>query len=281
MIATLCAACGVEALSPEQLADAASLRVAASECRRRDARSYCQVLYEIFGLADPEIPNVHTLLAKIGFLSYVTTTYDPLMAKALLWSGKAVDIYFPPSLPYRAIDTGALFHIHGRVEPDRAPGLDQLILNNEDFEREYNDHNGTLRSFLVQLFEYESCCFIGCGFREAELQEIFKICREIRQRIGRGAADFPAQKLFAVVPTIYRTQGGSDGESSSGAMRKELPERDTELESDEDQRFRELGITTVRYDPIDESHTGLRRFLSRFIDLPTPQPRVLPPERLS
>jgi hypothetical protein len=29
------------------------------------------------------------------------------------------------------------------------PNSDELILCNEDFEREYNDHNGTLRSFLV------------------------------------------------------------------------------------------------------------------------------------
>jgi hypothetical protein len=29
------------------------------------------------------------------------------------------------------------------------PNSDELILGNEDFEREYNYHNGTLRSFLV------------------------------------------------------------------------------------------------------------------------------------
>ena len=29
------------------------------------------------------------------------------------------------------------------------PNSDELILGNEDFEREYNEHNGTLRTFLV------------------------------------------------------------------------------------------------------------------------------------
>lgn len=281
LILKLCEACGVAAPTLERLTDAESLRSAASECRRRDERSYCRVLFDEFGPPEPEIPTVHILLGKIGFRSYVTTCFDPLMSKALALNGKSVQIYRPPSLPYKAIGPNGLLHIHGCVERDRVPNSGELILGNEDFERVYKDTNATLRSFLLQLLEYDSCCFIGCGFREAELQEIFKICREIRQRIARESADLPAQQLFAVVPTYWRTDSTSDGDSSTQDTSKASPARDMERESSEDQWFRELGITTVRYDALDESHTGLRRFLSQFADLPTPQFKVLPPERPS
>jgi hypothetical protein len=235
-------------------------------------------LFDEFGLPDPEIPYIHILLTKIAFRSYVTTTFDPLMAKALALNGKRVDIYRPPSLPNKAIGPSALFHIHGCIE-GKIPSSDQLILGTEDFQREYKDDNGSLRSFLVQLFEFESCCFIGCGFREIELQEIFAVCRGIRQRIARRKVDFPAQQLFVLVPMVWRTESVSDGNTSTGEVLKSLPARDTERESDEDKRFRELGITTVRYDRIDEHYTGLRNFFSQFVNLPPPQFRDLPPEK--
>ena len=54
-----------------------------------------------------------------------------------------------------------------------------------------------------------------------------------------------------------------------------------EGERDEDRRFRELGITVVRYDKKDEKYSGLKKLLYQFADLPTPRVRTLPPEKLS
>ena len=54
---------------------------AASKCRGRNPNSYCQVLFDEFGAPDPDVPDVHLLLARMPFQSYVTTAFDPLMAK--------------------------------------------------------------------------------------------------------------------------------------------------------------------------------------------------------
>jgi hypothetical protein len=181
----------------------------------------------------------------------VTTTFDPLIHKALEDEpGKCAGVFRFPSLPV-AFESRYLFHIHGKIDVGAAPDPKNVILGTEAFKRAYDTQESLLWGFLQQVLSFHSCCFVGCGLREQEFQALFGTCGRIRKKAASigGLGDPPEH--FALFP-------GRDMESYASP---EEAQRDQARDAQVDDELKQVGITVIRYRVREQNHLGVRRFL--------------------
>ncbi len=110
----------------------------------------------------------------------------------------------------------------------------------------------------MQLFIYNACCFIGIGLREHELRQLFLACAAFRRTQQRDHPHVEPPRHYAVMPMLYRKTADAG-----------VNERDLEAEGVEARTFADLGITVVRYEPVDERHLGLIQLFGECLQLPT------------
>ncbi len=258
LVDRLCGACGVEPLTAEGREDADILLGKAEECREANEAAYCDVLTAAFGTEVYDIPRIYSQLAKLQFRSYVTTNFDPMLRTALDSIPEKCDgVYVYPDLPVQKIGRGRLFHIHGLMAPGAVLNVDRIVLAKADFERAYSHEYSMVRSFLAQLFTYNSCCFIGIGLREPELRRLFLACAAVRRKLQYDWPDLTPPRHYALLPMLYRRAGGPPGV------------RDLDAEAIEARTFDELGVNVVRYQPLDDRHLGLIQLLDECLELLT------------
>jgi hypothetical protein len=241
----------LEHLDPEALLELAD------RARESNEQAYCNILKETFGKPVVETRRAYDLLMRLKFKSYITTNFDPLLAiESRKPENKCNGVYTFPALPVDKIHTRAVYYIHGLVEVGVAPKSDQVILGQKGFKCAYNDSGGTLSSFLHQVLIFQPLFFIGCTLREPPLKRIFEICYKVRQQIERERPGQHAPQRYILLPMKFlKTQDNPSGQ------------RNIELEIDESDRFRELDINVVRYNPKDEKHSAIEEILEEWCSL--------------
>jgi len=250
LIKKLCERCGVEGAEPYENGEVDTLLERADMAKERDEEMYNTVLTEVFspGVNKRE---AYELLMRLEFKFYITTNFDPLLANETRRPEcQCNGVYCYPDLPYRR--DRVVYYIHGMVRDNKRL---EVILGKRDFDRGYSPET-PLYSFLHQVFTYEPILFIGCSLREPQLENIFKICHEIRRNIERRK-NIRAPNRYILLPYRFlRTQ--------------EMFEmgRDHRGEEEENNRFKDLGIIPIRYDPKDQQHSGLEEIFREWCDLP-------------
>jgi hypothetical protein len=182
LLRELCSTTGVSCPDQLELKPVEVFLALADQCQQANESKYCEVLSSRFACEPPEIPDSIRYLARLPFKSYVTTTFDPLIHKALEDEpGKCAGVFRFPSLPV-AFESRYLFHIHGKIDVGAAPDPKNVILGTEAFKRAYDTQESLLWGFLQQVLSFHSCCFVGCGLREQEFQALFGTCGRIRKK---------------------------------------------------------------------------------------------------
>lgn len=257
LITRICKACGLPIPSSVESQDADLLLKRADEARDRDEQAYCRVLGEVFGKPVVETRRAYDLLMKSKFQSYVTINFDPLLAtESRKLEHKCDGVYSFPSLPIHRIDKRAVYYIHGCIQPGSVPRADQIVLGRRDFERAYSDEGGTLKSFLHQLLTYQPLLFLGCTLREPPLKPIFENCLQVREFIKREWPNHRVPPRYTLLPMrFYRKESYRSRQ------------RDIDQEQEETDRFRQLDITVLRYDPLDEKHSAIEGILEEWCEL--------------
>jgi SIR2-like protein len=251
LLRELCDATGVSCPDQLDLKPVETFLALADRCQQTSESKYCGVLSGVFACEPPEIPDSIRYLARLPFKSYVTTTFDPLLRKALEdESGKCAGVYCFPSLPVTFGNT-YLFHIHGKIDVGATPDPKNVILGADAFNRAYDPKEALLWGFLQQLLSFHSCCFVGCGLREQEFQALFGTCARIREKAASTGGLGNPPEHFALLP-------GRDLESY--ASREEL-QRDEAKDAQVAIDLKEVGITVIRYRVLAENHLGATRFL--------------------
>lgn len=255
VVKKLCSETGVDCPAALEREPAETLLRLADNCRQTDADKYCDVLFRLFASEPPDIPESLHSLAALGFKSYVTTTFDPLLRRALEFEpGRTCDgWYCYPSVPTAALERRSLLHIHGKIDPGSVPSPSVIVLTGKDFDAAYDPANSPLWSFCQQLFTYYSCCFVGCGLKEPAFAKLLEVCHRIRENLQRMGGVGTPPEHFALLPehTISKIDTTLD----------RVGEEIHRLEAQETAVFGSLGITVVRYKVIDGKHVGLREFL--------------------
>lgn len=253
LVRKLCETCGIAAELADS-ADTATLLALADECKSRNDVAYCQCLEYEFAKPVTDIPKVYVQVAKLPFKSYITTNFDPLLKEAIQFFGRRCSgVYSPPSFKYESEGGGALYHIHGLVQPGNKVQLDSLVLTESDFKQAYSELRGTLRSFLTQVLTYESCFFLGGKLQEPELMYVSDLCHVLRKEFQPHYRNSSPPRHWILRPMVWQRDGQA---------------RDYESEQTEATTYRELGIQVVYYNPVDTDHSGLTMMLDGILQRP-------------
>jgi hypothetical protein len=176
-------------------------------------------------------PDRYHALAKIPFTSYLTTNYDSLLLKALEYHGGAAYYAYPNLGP--AHQQRVVYFIHGCIDYEDEHRELKLVLTDNEFEEAYE--HSVLTSLLTQTFVYRSVCFLGCGFTDEYLQNLFSFSHRARQSLSSESMG-PAPHSFALVDE-------SEDVPPAAAT---------------------WGIEVVRFDKRDANYTGLASILEHW-----------------
>lgn len=268
LIKELCSATGVAYLPQSEgvlVDDVNNLLQLARLCRDATESKYLDVLRSCFAGAPPSIPDTLRYLAKLHFKSYVTTTFDPLLERALQDEGNCKAVFtFPQPLPV-SFDNVYLWLLHGRIRQNLVSNATDVVLTDRDFEQAY-DPTGPLWGFLYQLLTFHSCCFIGCGLQEPPFSKLLEICREVREKAARAGSEDPPEHfvLLGDPPQVVINAAEENAPEKAKAMEQQAAQSEAD-------RLLRLGITVVRYQlGGDGQHLRLRDFLRDECLAPSP-----------
>ena len=249
LISTICHNCGLGHIDSTQPLNADSLMELADTAKAQDRDSYDRTLIDTFSGTVTQTRRAYELLMKLPFKLYLTINFDPLLAdETRKPENQCSEIYKYPSLPYK--EKRDVYYLHGLVEKDSDL---EVVLSKTEFEEAYH-HKSSLYNILYRTFVWENLLFVGCGLREPALQFVLDMChKQQRSLISKYGADQPPRR-YILKPYKY--------EPTSRTM-----QRLTKQEHDESQRFEELGIKVVRYDPRDR-HSGIEEMLEHLHRLP-------------
>lgn len=252
LINTLCNRCGV----PQQLtrdSSALDLQVAADRARNANTSIYYNVLGEVFGQPINRANVLYPILLSLPFRSYITTNYDPTLSFfASLRSDCTLPPMAYPNLDRAHINNRSIYYIHGYVSEDTCRASPPIILTKSDFDDAY-EYGSPLVAFLQQTFYHDPICFIGCGLNEPELNRLFDCVKKHHIYRHKLAADrmeppsHPPRRFQLLAKPVIKTNEAFDMRKSSDEMNR--------LED----KFKDLGIVTVWYVAMDDSHTVLRK----------------------
>lgn len=252
----LCEACGVEALASKETGDSAALMDKAEECKEANCEVYHAKLAELFGRPVITTRRAYHLLMKLPFKAFVTTNFDPLLSDAAGTHGNR-NISAYPSLAVPLIEKRphSVFHIHGLARRNNEPRGDDLVLAASEFASAY-DNDGVVSSFLNQLFLCYDVLFVGCSLSEPDVYAVFQRVHKIHVRIRRSHPQMTLPQRCVLRPMLYRKSLEGEGDPlARGVM------LDIDAQRAEDERFHEMNINVIRYEPADECHGEVEQIL--------------------
>jgi hypothetical protein len=260
LVCDLCSCCGVD-LSLAGNGNAADFLQLAEAALRADRIKYRRRLGEVFGKAVSVIPRLYKLLMRIPFKSYITLNFDPLLAEESRYlENPPCSIYPYPNLDRQHIGKRSIYYLHGYVGQSGIPEEVELVLAESEFAHAYRA-DGPLRQFLLPTLTHDPICFIGCELREPVFREVFRICGDQQKDLlRRGGTKVPPKYILLA----HRAVALADNGTASGDARRLAQEQ----EDDEAAFYDSLGVTVVRYTPLDEAHTGLCESLETVARLP-------------
>jgi hypothetical protein len=181
------------------------------------------------------------LLKRIGFYSYYTTNFDPLMIDVFsLHENVAYSCY--PGINCADHKQNGLYYLHGRIDPDRPTDPISIVLANSEYQRAYATAS-LLPGFVLHMFTRYSVCFVGCSFADENMRELLRICREVKTSLHDLNSN-SAPGWYAILPAS-----------------EDFP---TTLQT-------ECGIIPVEFEIGDSNYTGLVKLLEELAGVKQPE----------
>ena len=250
-VRVLCEACQVEPLrvsNREEDISPDELMLKSDECKKNNEELYYQVLRELFGYIHNQPRRTYDLIIKLPFKNFVTVNIDPLLADKCRLFKEKLELRVYPDLKSTYLDRGGVYYIHGMINPYE-DSTQYIVFSKSEFDEAYGDVS-LLPGFLKELFTYYNIIFIGCRLKEDKLSYTMKVAKEIREeKLTRKTKD--AYKRFIMLSMKIDKVGN----------------RLLHKEQDETAYYRDLGIDVIRYNPLDENHTGLDIILENWCKL--------------
>lgn len=170
----------------------------AQRAKDKNPSAYWQALDDIFARKPaPGAAARYHLLARLGFISYLSLNIDPLLVDTFdLHRNITVSDF--PNLQAQNHGRREVFCIHGRLGPGRPAKTTPIVLTRRDFESAYNPLDGQLHSFIQQTVLAHDLCFLGCNPAEPYLARILESCqRQCHEQHGLTSTARPQWYLLA------------------------------------------------------------------------------------
>ena len=252
-IEEICNACGIPYLGTSEDKTADNLINKAEECKSANGALYNQTLARLYGTSMPTTRTAFALLMRLPFRGYITTNFDPLLNEAAAFAGNRVLQAYPVLYSGNIDSTISVFYIHGIAT---AAG-NNLVLARSDFDNAYATA-GLVHALLLTVLTYKSIIFIGCSLQEPVMYEVFKRVHNIQEQIKEVHPRVVFPQRRALLP--YRYVSRKNPLNPAEIIR----ERDSDRERTEHERFSEMDVKIVRYDPLNPAlHMEIEEILEQ------------------
>ncbi len=256
----LCSACGVQHLTSEEKSTE-YLIDKAEECKRANIEAFQKTLADLFGKNIVQTRSAFQFLMRLPFKGYVTTNFDPLLCQAAALCGYN-NIYSYPNLNFGALYKveRPVFHVHGLARQGNEPKGDKLVLARSDFDEAYGD---IVRSFLDQMLSFHSILFMGCSLDDPYIKETFQRMHRIHKKIQETNSGVGLPKKYILLPKHQIFHKNTLGREISPV---DFGEHNEE-ESNEEERFREMGINPIKFVLHDECYGEIDQILQYILEI--------------
>ena len=120
----------------------------AQTAQDKNPNAYFQALDEIFARKRaPGAAARYHLLARVGFISYLSLNVDPLLVDTFDLHRNITVSEFP-NLQAQNHGRGEVFCIHGRLGPRRPAATTPIVLTRQEFDNAYDPWGSSLHSFI-------------------------------------------------------------------------------------------------------------------------------------
>lgn len=116
--------------------------------------------------------RIHTLIVGVPFRGIVTTNYDTLLTLADRDRRFALPVNHRTSPLTQHLKSRFVFHFHGHVDDPSS-----IVLTQQGYDRFGVGEEAPAMSFLKGVFRQFTALFIGFGFRDSNVDEIFREMR--------------------------------------------------------------------------------------------------------
>lgn len=178
----ICNNCSISPISIQDSKDPNKLIDKAEECKQTQQTIYYDTLAELYGYRRANTREAYSYLMELPFKGYITTNYDPLLAKAAERVGN-IKIQSYPRLQVITSDEKQVYYIHGFALRNEIPTGEDLVLSRSEFNKAYDYNTSILPSFLHQILAYSPIIFIGCSLTEPSILKSFEQVRNIHLNI--------------------------------------------------------------------------------------------------
>lgn len=249
-IPDLCSACGVGGGG-----SGVSFMQAAENCKVANAAVFRTTLGQTYGAPTAITREAYHLLTGLPFRAYVTTNFDPLLAKACRLHPD-IPVHKYPDLPILEMGNGRrpAYYIHGGVERPNDPDVQSLVLASSDFEEAYDLR---INGFLQEILTSCPIVFLGCRLSEASISAVFQRVKRVMARLEDLNRGRPQPQRFILQAEPFPIPGTIIDRQTQEALDSAASERN---------RFAELGIETLPY-PYDPEHMALEAILGELNDM--------------
>lgn len=254
-INSLCLACGVQCPASQER-KGRHLIEKAEECKRANAQMYKTTLAGLFGGRVYRTRAAYELLLKLPFKAYVTTNFDPLLSREAAIRGYN-NLYAYPDIHIRKLyeEEHPIFYIHGLARHGDEPRGDNLVLATSDFQDAYD---GAVRSFLDPLLQERPILFMGCRLDDEYTLETFQRAHKFFKKIRETDYRVDIPRRYILLPEVRIASDNILGREDNF---------DEYEEHDEEERLRAMGISSIKYEPIDESHSEIEKILEYILEM--------------
>ncbi len=242
----LCEKCGVPPIESGETATSCVLLGKAHECKNVNLDKYEETLIDLFSKDPACIPEEITLLLHLPIAGFLTTNFDPLLAKAVSrhFGGNPIKYSINDYPNYVSKDIGdwreigvrlPLFYMHGYIFPADTsphPSAKNLVFTSRDFSEP--TYSFIVDSFLNELLKLNSIIFIGYSLSEDPIQKIFQKMSEIFKTLQTRHPNWELPPKYIILRTKRTVLEGSPSK------------RDYAQEEEENKIFLELGVRTIR-----------------------------------
>lgn len=245
----LCDKCGVTLLSEPEEESSDKLIDKAEECKKADINTYHNTLADLFGGQPVDTRLAYQYLMKLPFKAYITTNFDPLLSEAGAIE-EYDNLYYYPKFPPELGNSHPIVYLHGHARPDNQAMGDNLILARSDFDEAYEDV-GTAKYFLINIFTYYSFLFLGCSLTEPVMYEVFQKVHNIHALIKKKCNGASLPQRYIMLPK----------QMPVSELSAEEIEQVVRREKEEFNRFDEMDIEVIGYEPDDVNRHGEIEFI--------------------
>ncbi len=165
---------------------------------------------------------------------FITTNYDLTIERECqqIIPGEFDIKFYPESYLFTNEGKREIIHLHGLIDDRMSVNIDDIVLHYSAYKKAYIEHGKILTNAIIHFLGAHNLIFVGTSFSEPIIQRVFQIFIEKTRKL----------KTSRYLLHPYSEDKNKD-------------------RYEDEERLRQYGVKTIRFERINERFEGLDRIL--------------------